>query len=99
MMSIIVAIEAAVFAALNARRKRAVVVSTLNPMAPEALPAQLLSRSLARVGGTTTSLDRLIACKAAELIRSLVRTQAFDQLVLSFISRVRSRCRRKGGGE
>jgi hypothetical protein len=42
-------------------------------------------------------MDRMLATKAATLIRGFVQTGAFDQLVLSTIARIRSQCLKNRG--
>ncbi len=97
MISVFLAVESAFVAAVAARRKRAAITNSLNPKPPDPVPVQLLTRRLSRYTELTTPLQQMIAKHVTALIRDFVHTGAFDQLVLSAVTRIRTQLLRKGG--
>lgn len=96
-MILFLAIQAALAVGLGVRARRAAVLRRLSLPTPEPAPLRLLSRSLSTHAPATTRLDRVVAGRAITLIRSLVRTTAFELVVQRAVVRLRSAARRKGG--
>jgi hypothetical protein len=97
MIEILVGIESALLIAMERCRKRAAVLKTLTVRSRESAPVRIIARALAARAQSTTTMERVVAAKAATLIRGFVQTTAFDQLILSAIARIRSQCRRNRG--
>jgi hypothetical protein len=90
-------LQSILLATLVAIRRRAAVLQALavrptNSFLSRAAVRALASSSAARA----TTLERMLAEKAAHLVRSFVQTAAFDQLLLTGITYVRARIRRGG---
>jgi hypothetical protein len=96
MMFTILGVQSALLATMARCRKRAAVIKTLTVQSRESAPVRALARVLSDRARSTTSMERMVAAKAATLIRQFVQTSAFDQIVLSAVARIRARIR-KGG--
>lgn len=96
MIATLAGIESALLLAMARCRKRAAVLRSLAAKRPDSAGLRALTRSLA-IRTRSTAMDRMLATKAAALIRSFVHTGAFDQLVLSTVARIRSQCLRNRG--
>jgi len=90
MMLTILGVQSALLATMAACRKRTAVIKTLTARSRESAPVRMLSRAISARAQNTTTMERLVAAKAANLIREFVQTTAFDQLVLSAIARIRT---------
>ena len=95
-MLTILGVQSALLATMARCRKRAAVIKTLTVQSRESAPVRALARVLSDRVQSTTSMERLVAAKAATLIRQFVQTTAFDQVVLSAVAHIRARAK-KGG--
>ena len=89
-MLTIVGVQSALLATMAACRKRAAVVKTLTARSRESAPVRVLTRVLSDRVQSTTAIERVVAAKAATLIRGFVQSTAFDQAVLAVVARIRS---------
>jgi hypothetical protein len=96
MMLTIVGVQSALLATMAACRKRAAVLKTPTVQSRESAPVRALARVLSDRVQSTTTMERMVAAKAATLIRQFVQTTAFDQAVLSAVAHIRARIK-KGG--
>ena len=96
MMLTVLGVQSALLASMAACRKRAAVLKTLTVRSQESAPIRALSRALSARAQSTTTVERMVAAKAATLIRGFVQTTAFDQAVLSAVAHIRARVK-KGG--
>jgi hypothetical protein len=96
MIATLAGIESALLLAMARCRKRAAVLRSLAAKRPDSAGIRALTRNLS-LRTRSTAMDRMLATKAAALIRSFVHTGAFDQLVLSTVARIRSQCLRNRG--
>jgi hypothetical protein len=94
MMLTVLGVQLALLATMATCRKRAAVIKALTVQSRESAPVRMLSRALsARVQSTT--LERLVAAKAATLIRGFVQTTAFDKLIISAVKHLRARVKKE----
>ncbi len=96
MIATLLAIESAIAVGIVRARKRASVIRTMALDMTESGPFKWLSRTLAAQTGVSTRFERLLATHLATALRSFVRSNAFELLLLTIIGRVRSRIL-KGG--
>ena len=96
MMLTVVGVQSALLATMAACRKRAAVVKTLTARSRESAPVRVLTRVLSDRVQSTTTMERMVAAKAATLIREFVQTTAFDQVIISAVAHIRARAK-KGG--
>jgi len=94
MMLTILGVQSALLATMARCRKRAAVIQTLTVRSRESAPIRALARVLSDRVQSTTSMERMIAAKAASLIRQVVQTSAFDQVVLSAVAHIRAQIRK-----
>lgn len=92
MIPAMMGIESALLIAMARCRKRAAVLRSLAARRPDSAGIRALSRSIANRTRSTTTMERMLAKKLAQLIRDFVKTGAFDQLIISAIAYVRTRC-------
>ena len=95
MIAFLLAAQSAIAIAIARARKRANVIRALYLDGTDAVPLRLLSRTLAAQAQVNTRLERVLATHLATALRSFVRSNAFELLLLMVIGRVRSRM--KGG--
>ena len=95
MIATFAGIESALLLAMARCRKRAAVLRSLAAKRPDPATIRALTRSLA-LRTQSTAMDRMLATKAAALIRRFVQTGAFDQLILSAIAHLRARVTKRG---
>ena len=95
MIAALLAIESAIALGIVRARKRASVIRTLSLETADSAPLQWLSGSLATQTQFSTRFERVLATHLATALRTFVRSNAFETLVLVAIGRVRSRM--KGG--
>ncbi len=74
-------------------RSRA-VRNTLTVKPRESAPARALARVLSDRAQSATKMERMVAAKAATVIRGFVQTTAFEQAVLSTVAHLRTRIRK-----
>jgi hypothetical protein len=96
MIAALLAIESAIGIGIVRARKRASVIRTMSLETTDSAPLQWLSRSLATQTRVSTRFERVLATHLATTLRTFVRSNAFETLVLLAIGRVRSRIL-KGG--
>ena len=96
MIATLLAIESAIGIGIVRARKRASVIRALYLDGTDAAPLRLLSRTLATQTRVSTRFERVLATHLATALRSFVRSNAFELLLLTVIGRVRSRIL-KGG--
>jgi hypothetical protein len=96
MMLTIIGVQSALLATVAACRKRAAVLKTPTIRSRESAPVRVLARVLSERALSTTTMERVVAAKAATLIRGFVHTTAFDQVVLNAVAHIRARAK-KGG--
>jgi hypothetical protein len=96
MMLTIVGVQSALLATMAACRKRAAVVKALTERSRESAPIRVLTRVLSDRTQSTTTMERVVAAKAATLIRGFVQTTVFDQVVLTAVTHIRALAK-KGG--
>lgn len=97
MIETLLGIESALLIAMARCRKRAAVLRSLAAKHPDSAGIRALTRGIANRTRSTTSMERRLATKVAQLIRDFVHTGAFDQLILSIISRLRTQWFRNRG--
>ena len=95
MIAELLAVESAIAVAIARARKRASVIRALYLDGTDAAPLRLLSRTLATQTQVSTRFERVLATHLATALRSFVRSNALELLLLAVIGRVRSRM--KGG--
>jgi hypothetical protein len=95
MIPALLAIESAIAVVIVRARKRASVIRALSLETTDSAPLHWLSRSLATQTQVSTRFERVLANHLATALRTFVRSNAFETLVLVAIGRVRSRM--KGG--
>ena len=95
MIAALLAIESLIALGIVRARKRASVIRTMALDMTDSGPFQWLSRSLATQTQVSTRFERILATHLASVLRSFVRSNAFELLLLMVIGRVRSRM--KGG--
>ena len=96
MITALLAIESAIAVVIVRARKRASVIRALSLEMTDSAPLHWLSRSLAPQTQFSTRLERVLATHLATALRTFVRSNAFELLLLMVIGRVRSRIL-KGG--
>jgi hypothetical protein len=96
MIAALLAIESAVALGIVRARKRASVIRAMSLEMTDSAPFRWLSRSLATQTRVSTRFERVLATHLATAVRSFVRSNAFELLLLTVIGRVRSRIM-KGG--
>jgi len=96
MMLTILGVQSALLATMARCRKRAAVIKTLTVQSRESAPVRMLSRAISARTQSATIMERIVAAKAATLIRGFVQTTAFDQIVLTAVARISARVK-KGG--
>jgi hypothetical protein len=96
MIGTLLGIESTLLVAMARCRKRAAVLRSLAARRLDSPSIRALTRSIAMHTRNTTTMDRVLATKAATLIRSFVQTTAFDQLVLSAVAHIRARGIKRG---
>ena len=96
MIAFLLAIESAIAIGIVRARKRASVIRTMSLEMTDSTPLRWLSRSLATQTRVSTRFERVLATHLATAVRSFVRSNAFELLLLAVIGRVRSRIL-KGG--
>jgi hypothetical protein len=95
MIAVLLAVESAIALGIVRARKRASVVRAMSLEMTDSAPLQWLSRSLATQTQFSTRFERVLATHLAIAVRTFIRSNAFETLVLVAIGRVRSRM--KGG--
>ena len=95
MIAALLAVESAIAIGIVRARKRASVIRTMSLEMTDSAPLHWLSRSLASQTRFSTRFERVLATHLATALRTFVRGNAFETLVLVAIGRVRSRM--KGG--
>ena len=95
MIAALLAIESAIAVSIVRARRRASVIRAMALDMTDSAPLHWLSRSLATQTQVSTRLERVLASHLATALRTFVRSNAFETLVLVAIGRVRSRM--KGG--
>ena len=96
MIAALLAVESMIALGIVRAKKRASVIRALSLEITDSAPLHWLSRSLATQTGVSTRLERVLATHLATALRSFVRSNAFELLLLTVIGRVRSRIL-KGG--
>jgi hypothetical protein len=96
MITALLAVQSALAVAIARARKRASVIRALYLDGTDAAPLRLLSRTLAARARVNSRFERVLATHLATALRSFVRSNAFELLLLMVIGRVRSRFM-KGG--
>jgi len=96
MIPALLAIESAIAICIVRVRKRAGVIRAMSLETADSAPLHWLSRSLATQTRFSTQFERVLATHLATALRTFVRSNAFETLVLVAIGRVRSRIL-KGG--
>ena len=96
MIAELLAIESAIALGIVRARKRASVIRALYLDGTDAAPLRWASRTLATQTRFSTRLERVLATHLATALRSFVRSNAFEVVLLAVIGRVRSRIL-KGG--
>ena len=96
MIAELLAVESALALGIVRARKRASVIRALYLDGTDAAPLRLLSRTLATQTRVSTRFERVLATHLATALRTFVRSNAFELLLLTVIGRVRSRIL-KGG--
>ena len=95
MIAALLAVESALAIGIVRARKRASVIRAMSLEMTDSAPLHWLSRSLATQTQVSTRLERVLASHLATALRTFVRSNAFETLVLVAIGRIRSRM--KGG--
>jgi hypothetical protein len=95
MITALLAIESAIAVVIVRARKRASVIRALSLEMTDSAPLRWLSRTMAAQTHVSTRFERVLATHLATAVRTFVRSNAFETLVLVAIGRVRSRM--KGG--
>jgi hypothetical protein len=95
MIAALLAIESAVALGILRVRKRASVIRAMSLETTDTAQLRWLSRSLATQSQVSTRFERVLATHLATALRTFVRSNAFELLLLMAIGRVRSRM--KGG--
>jgi hypothetical protein len=95
MIATLLAIESAIAVGIVRARKRASVIRALSLETTDSAQLRWLSRSLTTQTQFSTRFERVLATHLATALRTFVRSNAFETLVLVAIGRVRSRM--KGG--
>ena len=96
MIAALLAVESAIAVGIVRARKRANVIRAMALDMTDSAPFRWLSRSLATQTRLSTRFERVFATHLATALRTFVRSNAFETLVLVAIGRVRSRIL-KGG--
>ena len=96
MIAALLAVESAIAIGIVRARKRASVIRTMSLEMTDSAPLHWLSRSLASQTRFSTRFERVLATHLATALRTFVRSNAFELLLLTVIGRVRSRIL-KGG--
>ena len=96
MIAALLAIESAIAIGIVRARKRASVIRAMSLETADSAQLHWLSRSLATRAQFSTRFERVLATHLATALRTFVRSNAFETLVLVVIGRVRSRIL-KGG--
>lgn len=96
MITALVAAQSAIALAIARARKRASVIRTMSLEMTDSGPFQWLSKTLAAQTRVNTRFERVLATHLATALRSFVRSNAFELLLLALIGRFRSRIL-KGG--
>ena len=96
MIAALLAIESAIGIGIVRARKRASVIRALSLDMTDSAPFRWLSRSLASQTGVSTRFERVLATHLATALRTFVRSNAFELVLLTVIGRIRSRIP-KGG--
>jgi hypothetical protein len=95
MIAAFLAVESAIAISIVRARRRASVIRAMSLETTDSAPLHWLSRSLAIQTQVSTRSERVLATHLATALRTFVRGNAFETLVLVAIGRVRSRM--KGG--
>jgi hypothetical protein len=96
MIAALLAVESALALGIVRARKRASVVRTLSLEMTDSAPLHWLSRTMATQTQFSTRFERVLASHLATALRTFVRSNAFELVLLAVIGRVRSRIL-KGG--
>ncbi len=96
MIAALLAVESAIAIGIVRARKRASVIRTMALDMTDSGPFQWLSRTLATQTRVSTRFERVLATHLATALRTFVRSNAFELVLLAVIGRVRSRIL-KGG--
>ena len=96
MIAFLLAIESAIAIGIVRARKRASVIRTMSLEMTDSAPLHWLSRSLATQTQVSTRFERVLATHLASALRTFMRSNAFELVLLTVIGRVRSRIL-KGG--
>ena len=96
MITALLAVESAIAVGIVRARKRASVIRAMSLDMTDSAPLRWLSRTLAAQTQVSTRFERVLATHLATALRSFVRSNAFELLLLAVIGRVRSRIL-KGG--
>jgi hypothetical protein len=95
MIATLLAIESAIAVGIVRARKRASVIRAMSLETEDSAQLRWLSRSLTTQTQFSTRFERVLATHLATALRTFVRSNAFETLVLVVIGRVRSQM--KGG--
>ena len=60
----------------------------------ESAPVRMLTRAISARVQSVSTMERMVATKAASLIRGFVQTTAFDQVVLTAVAQIRARAKK-----
>ena len=96
MITALLAAESAIAVGIARARKRASVIRTMALDMTDSTSFRWLSRTLTAQTRVSTRFERILATHLATALRSFVRSNAFELLLLMAIGRVRSRIL-KGG--
>jgi hypothetical protein len=96
MIAFLLAVESAIALGILRVRKRANVIRALSLETADSPQLHWLSRSLATQTQFSTRFERVLAATLAMALRTFVRSNAFEILLLTVIGWVRSRIM-KGG--
>jgi hypothetical protein len=96
MIATLLAIESALAIGIVRARKRASVIRAMSLEMTDSAPLHWLSRSLATQTQFSTRFERVLATHLATALRTFVRSNAFELVLLAVIGLVRSRIL-KGG--
>ena len=91
MIAALLAVESALAIGIVRARKRASVIRAMSLEMTDAAPLQWLSRSLATQTQVSTRFERVLATHLASALRTFMRSNAFELVLLTVIGRVRSR--------
>ena len=96
MIAALLAIESAIAIGIVRARKRASVIRAMSLETADSAQLHWPSRSLATQTQFSTRFERVLATHLATALRTFVRSNAFELVLLTVIGRIRSRIP-KGG--